>query len=176
MNLKSQKKTALQVLIEDVYKAKLVPKPQGGTTQSDVETLHSLIETEFYKRRSFTSISDFFLQAYQYDYHFNYIRKNSHKDWQPPVYFLNQDRPDTAVEVLDLPPIYLDHHAEIYWCKMNPEHITLEESVILDLHPDELPCKDFSHNEYLDSFTKRVIRGYNEAGISAHDLPIYPIQ
>ena len=174
MNLKSQKKTDLQALIEDIYGAKLVPIPQGGTSQSDVETFHSLVEREFYNRRSFSSIQDFFLQTYQFIYHFNYIRKNSHKDWQPPIYFLNQDRPDTPVEVLDLPPIYLDHHPEIYWCKLDPEYITTQELQILDLSPDELPCEDFNHNEYLDTFVKRVLRGYNQSGLSAHDLPIYP--
>ena len=174
MNLKSQKKTDLQVLVEDVYGAKLVPIPQGGTSQSDVETLHSLIEREFYKRKSFSSMADFFLQAYQFNYNFNYIRKNSHKDWQPPVYFLNQDRPDTPVEVLDLPPIYLDEHPEIYWCKLDPRHITTQELQILDLTPDELPCEDFHPDEILDSFVRRVIEGFKRPPYSAHDLPIYP--
>lgn len=174
MNLKSQKKTDLQVLIEDVYGAKLVPIPQGGTSQSDVETFHSLVEREFYKRCSFSSQQDFFLQAYQYDYNFNYIRKNSHKDWQPPVYFLNQDRPDTPVEVLDLPPIYLDHHPDIYWCKLDPKHITTQELQILDLTPDELPCEDFHPDEILQDFVRRVLEGYSSPPYSAHDLPIYP--
>lgn len=174
MNLKSQRKTDLQVLIEDVYGAKLVPMPQGGTAQSDVETFHSLVETEFYKRMSFTSLADFFLQVYQYNYNFNYIRKNSHKDWQPPVYFLNQDRPNTSVEVLDLPPLYLDHHLDIYWSKLNPKHITMDEINILDLTPDELPCSDYKPDEILQDFVGRVIAGFNQRSNSAHDLPIYP--
>jgi transposase len=175
MNLKSQKKTDLQVLVEDIYGAKLVSIPQGGTSQSDVETFHSLVEREFYKRRSFTSIQDFFFQVYGFNYDFNYIRKNSHKDWQPPVYFLNQDRPNTPVEVLDLPPIYLDHHPEIYWCKLDPNHITTQELQVLDLTPDELPCEDFKPDEILDNFVRRVIEGFSRPPYSAHDLPIYPI-
>jgi transposase len=174
MNLKSLKKTDLQVLIEEVYGAKLVPMPQGGTSQSDVESFHSLVEREFYKRRSFTSIQDFFLQAYEFSYNFNFIRKNSHKDWQPPVYFLNQDRPDTPVEVLDLPPIYLDHHPEIYWCKLDPKHIPTQELQILDLTPDELPCEDFQPDEILQNFVRRVTESFSKLPYSAHDLPIYP--
>jgi len=176
MNLKSQKKTDLQVLVEDVYGAKLVPIPQGGTSQSDVETLHSLIEREFYKRKSFSSLADFFFQAYQFNYDFNFIRKNSHKDWQPPVYFLNQDRPDTPVEVLDLPPIYLDYHHDLYWCKLDPKHITTQELQILDLTPAELPCEDFRPDEILDNFVRRVIEGFCSPPYSSHDLPIYPIK
>jgi transposase len=171
---RSLKITAFRELIEQTYGAKLKVVPQGGTRQSDVETFHSLVEPEFYKRKSFSSVADFYAQIYRYLYKFNYIRKNSHKNWKAPVYFLNQDRPNTPVEVLDLPPINLSAHPEIYWCKINPKHITHEESVILDLHPDELPCSDFSHDEYLDHFVKRVLKGYNETGIPAHDLPIYP--
>ena len=174
MNLKSQRKTALQALIEDVYGAKLTPIPAGGTSQSDVETLHSLVEREFYNRKSFSSMADFFFQAYQYQYNFNYVRKNSHKDWQTPVYFLNEDRPNTSTEVLDLPPIYLDHHPDIYWSKLNSKHITIQELQILDLNPSELPCEDFQPNEILDNFVRRVIAGFNRPSVSAHDLPIYP--
>ena len=176
INFKSLKMTAFRELIEIVYGAQLKIIPQAGTNQSDVETFHNLCEDEFYERRSFNSTPDFYMQAYEYLYDFNYIRKNSHKDWKTPVYFLNQDRPETPIEVLDLPPINLDAHPEIYWCKINPKHVTYEESVILDLYPDELPCRDFSHNEYLDAFVKRVMKGYNEAGIPAHDLPIHPRQ
>ena len=175
MNLKSQKKTALQELIENVYGAKLVPIPQGGTSQSDVETLHSLIEREFYKRKGFSSMADFFYEAYQFNYNFNFIRKNSHKDWKTPVYFLNQDRPNTGVEVLDLPPIYLDYHSDIYWSKLNPKHITDQELQVLDMLPNELPCKDFHSDEILDSFVRRVIAGFNRCPNPAHDLPIHPI-
>ncbi len=174
LNLHGLNKTEFKKLIENIYKAKLKSIPQGGTCQSDVETFHSLVEREFYNREGFTSVEDFYIKAYKFVYKFNYIRKNSHKDWKTPVYFLNQDRPNTPVEVLDLPPIDLDKHPDIYWCKKNPKHIPTWESRLLDLTPEELPCKDFSHNEYLDNFVKRVIGGYNEAGVSAHDLPIYP--
>jgi transposase len=173
-NPRSLKITAFRELIEQVYGAKLKVVPQAGTCQSDVETYNKLSEAEFYKRKSFSSIDDFYQQAYYYNYKFNYIRKNRHKDWQAPIYFLNQDRPKTPVEVLDLPPINLTAHPEIYWCKINPKHITYEESVALDLEPDELPCEDFSHDEYLDHFVKRIIKGYNNTNIPAHDLPISP--
>lgn len=175
MNLKSLKKTALQELIEDVYKAKLVPIPQGGTSQSDVETFHSLVEREFYKRKSFSSKQDFYAQAYEFLYDFNYVRKNSHKDWKTPVFFLNQDRPETLVEVLDLPPIYLDNHPEIYWYKLDPKFVSYQELQILDMTPKELPCEDFHPDEILQDFVGRVIAGFNQCQNPAHDVPIHPI-
>ena len=101
---------------------------------------------------------------------------NRHKDWKAPVYYLNQDRPKTPIEVLDLPPVDLDRHLDLYWCKINPKHIPAREAMLLDLLPEELPCKDFSHNEYMDNFVKRVFRGYNKDSFSAHDLPISPTQ
>lgn len=174
MNLKSLKKTAFQELIENIYHAKLVPMPQGGTSQSDVETLHSLIEREFYKRTGFSSREDFWLKAYEYVYQFNYIRKNSHKDWKTPVYYLGKDRPNVSLEVLDLPPIMLDEHPDLYWCKLDPKYVSSRESRMLDILPQELPCNDFSHNDYFDDFVKRVLKGYNTCSTSAHDVPIHP--
>ncbi len=139
-----------------------------------METLHNLIEQEFYRRQSFSSVEDFYHKAYKYIYGFNFIRKNSHKDWKTPVYYLNKDRSKTSIEVLDLPPIDLDKHIDLYWCKINPKHIPAWESSLLDMQPEDLPCRDFSHEEYLDNFVKRVISGYNKDSLSAHDLPIYP--
>ena len=178
MNLKSLKKTKFQALIEDVYGAKLKVKPRGGTKQSDVETLHSLIEREFYDRQIFSSVQDFYEKAYRFLYHFNYIRKNRHKEWKAPVYYLNQDRPKTSIEILDLPPIYLPNHQDIYWSKLNPKHVTTNELEALNLYPEELEAlgiKDFSHEEYLDQYIKRVYDAYSKVPFSAHDLPIHPI-
>jgi len=175
LNLKSLKISAFQELIEKVYGAKLKIIPQAGTCQSDVETLHRLIEDEFYKRQSFDSLEDFYLKAYKYLYNFNFIRKNKHKEWKTPLYYLNQDRKELSAEILDLPPIDLDQHPDLYWHKINPKHVPTWESKLLDLTPDELPCKSFSHDEYLDVFVKRFIKGYNASTTSsAHDVPIHP--
>lgn len=174
VNLKGLNKTMFQTLVEDIYKAKLKIVPGGKTKQSDVETFHRLIEDEFYKRETFSSVNNFYAKAYKYIYEFNYIRLNSHKDWHTPLYFLKQDRPEISPEILDLPPIWLDAHENMYFFKKNPKDISPEELLILDIPPEKLPCKDYSPNEYLHSFMNRVLKCYNYNLPYAHDVPIYP--
>lgn len=173
LNLKGLNKTMFKTLVEDIYKAKLKVVPGGKTKQSDVETFHRLIEDEFYRRSEFTSKADFYDQAYKYIHNFNFIRKNRHKGWKTPLEFLKKDKPRISPEVLDLPPIWLDSHADLYFYKKNPRSITLEEMLILDIPPEHLPCEDYKLNETLQSFTNRVCLGYQHP--SAHDVPIDPI-
>lgn len=173
-HFRSLKKTVFRYLIEDIYGAKLKIVPGGKTKQSDVETFHRLIEEEFYKRATFSSATDFYHQSYKYIFNFDFIRKNKHKDWQAPLYFLQQDRPETSSEVLDLPPIYLDKHSDLYWAKLNPKHMTLQELQILDLHPNQLPCSDFSLDETLDGFLRRITEASHNSDSVAHDVPIHP--
>jgi len=171
-NSRSLKKTAFRELIES-YGAKLKVMP--GKSQEDVETFHNLIQTEFYERQSFSSREDFFLKAYHYIYHFNYIRKNRHKDWRTPLDFLKEDRPDISEKVLDLPPVYLEAHTDLYFAKLDPKYVAYEESMLLDTPPNELPVEDFSLDEFLDNFIKRVAKADPlKFPFYAHDVPIYP--
>lgn len=177
MNLKSLKKTAFQELVEDIYGAKLKIKVKGGKKQSDVETFHKLIEDEFYKRKTFKSKEHFYAEAYEYIYDFNFVRLNSHKDWKAPIYFLNQDKPDVSRQALDLPPVKLEEHIDLYLAKLDPKHITTEEIELLDIKPEELEkleISDFSHDEYMDEFADRVYEAAKHVSFSAHDLPIQP--
>lgn len=178
MNLKSLKKTIFQALVENIYGSKLKIKVKGGTKQSDVESFHGLIEKEFYSRKIFKSKLDFLSEAYKYIHNFNFVRLNSHKEWKAPVYYLNQDRPEVLPDVLDLPPLILGEHSDLYYSKINPEHITTQELRMLDMKPEitkSLGIADFSHDEYLDQFVKRVYSIANKPSSSAHDLPIQPI-
>ena len=174
-NFKSLKKTAFRELIES-YGATLRIKPGGGTNQSDVESFHNLIEVEFYDRQDFVSKSDFYGKVYRYMLGFNYVRKNRHKDWQAPLYFLSQDQPKVSPEVLDLPPIYLEAHHELYLAKLDPHYLRAQEESLLDIPPEELPVKDFSPNEFIDVFIHRVQKADPvKFSIPAHDVPVYPI-
>jgi transposase len=172
LNLKGLNKTMFQTLVEDIYKAKLKIVPGGKTKQSDVETFHKLIEDEFYRRQEFSSKADFYDKAYKYIYNFNFIRKNRHKDWKTPLYFLKKDKRWVSPTILDLPPIWLDAHSDLYFYKKNPKSLTLDEILILDIPPEKLPCSDYKMNETLQSFVERVSLGYLKN--RAHDVPIYP--
>jgi transposase len=172
LNLKSLKPTKARHLIEEVYGAKLKIVPGGKTKQSDVETVHRLMEDEFYDRQTFSSVHDFYKQAYTYLQNFNFIRKNRHKDWQTPWFFVNRDLPTLSQAALDLAPINLDVHHELYQLKINEEYITMLERLALDVPPDYLPCKDFSLEEAVSDFANRVINAFLKK--RAHDLPIYP--
>ena len=172
-NFRSLKKTAFHKLIES-YGAKLRIVPGGKTKQSDVESFHNTIEQEFYARQSFVSQVDFYAKAYRYLYHYNFVRLNRHKGWKPPLYFLNQDLPHIPAEILDLPPIYLDAHADLYFSKLDPTHVPFNEIKLLDIPPHELPT-DFSPDEYLDDFVHRVYTLTNNLPFSStHDVPIHP--
>jgi len=47
------------------------------TLQSDVETVHRLVEDEFFDLESFASRGDFLAKAFTYQLYFNLVRPNS---------------------------------------------------------------------------------------------------
>jgi Domain of unknown function (DU1801) len=59
--------------------------PAAHTYQSDVETVHRLIQDEFFDIESFISRGDFLAKAHLYQHYFNLARPNSHKDNQSPL-------------------------------------------------------------------------------------------
>ena len=56
------------------------------TYQSDVETVHRLVEDEFFDLEAFSSRGDFLAKAHTYQLYFNLVQPNSHKQnlspWQ----------------------------------------------------------------------------------------------
>ena len=87
-----------------------------------VERAHGLIEQYFYKRESFKSTGDFFMGAMNYQTWFNLIRKNGHRWFRTPLEILKETRPDLDPNILVLPPIDLDAHADIYFYKTDPNY------------------------------------------------------
>jgi len=70
---------------------KTIP-PAAYTYQSDVETVHNLIEAEFYELEKFNSPSDLLSKAHLYILWFNSVRKNSGKENKSP-WEIERERP-----------------------------------------------------------------------------------
>jgi len=82
--------------------------PGAHRWQSDVETVHNLIEFEFYEIESFTDRTDFMRKILSYQTFFNFQRPNSYKENKTPWQLAKDKRPDLSPEALLLPPIDLD--------------------------------------------------------------------
>ena len=82
--------------------------PRASYLQGDVETLHGLIEREFYDVESYCNPLDFLGKAYAYLLYFNYLRKNRNRGNRSPVDILRQRFGHVDEEILNLPPIRLE--------------------------------------------------------------------
>lgn len=82
--------------------------PGAHRFQSDVETVHNLIETEFYEIENFTNRINFMEKANTYQLFFNLERPNTYKENKNPWQLAQEKRPDITKEALMLPPVDLD--------------------------------------------------------------------
>ena len=82
--------------------------PGAHRFQSDVETVHNLIEIDFYEIENFTDRDDFMQKAYTYQLFFNLERPNTYKENKSPWQLAQEKRPDIPIEALMLPPVDLD--------------------------------------------------------------------
>ena len=82
--------------------------PGAKTCQSDVETVHNLIEQEFFEIESFENREDFFNKAHTYQTFFNFERPNTYKENKTPWELAKEKNPKLKKEALMLPPIDLD--------------------------------------------------------------------
>jgi len=62
--------------------------PKAYTWQSDVETVHRLVEDEFFDRENFADREQFWAKVRTYWYYFNLARPNRGKEWQTPLEIL----------------------------------------------------------------------------------------
>jgi len=90
--------------------------PAAHTYQSDVETVHRLVEDEFFDLERFASPAgggasraDFLAKATVYQLYFNLVRCNSHKAGLSPWQIVQQLQPQLPLRLCLLTPIYLDH-------------------------------------------------------------------
>jgi transposase-like protein len=82
--------------------------PGAHRWQSDVETVHNLIEFEFYEIENFIDRTDFMQKVLTYQTFFNFQRPNSYKENKTPWQLAKEKRPDLPPEALLLPPVDLD--------------------------------------------------------------------
>lgn len=104
--------------------------PGAHRFQADVETVHALMETEFYEIERFADRQDFLNKATTYSLFFNLARKNSGKENKTPWELICQKHTDAHQEDSDqtkdpdprlplLPPVYLD---ELWFNRLNTTH------------------------------------------------------
>ncbi len=76
--------------------------------QADVETVHNLMEQEFYEIESFADRKDFIAKANHYQWFFNIARRNSAKEDKTPWELTQEKRPDADPMLPILSVEYLD--------------------------------------------------------------------
>ena len=103
--------------------------PRAWSYNSDVETVHSTIELEFFDLENFSGIKDFHQRIASYHAWYNLVRQNSNKKFKTPWQIIHEINPKLNIELVRLPPIMLD------WA--SPDYITREE---LSLRGYYLPC------------------------------------
>jgi len=84
--------------------------PAAHTYNSDVETVHRLVEDEFFDLEAFTSRGEFLAKAHTYQLYFNLVRPNSHKENQSPWQIIERLAPRSPLELCLLPPVFLDYY------------------------------------------------------------------
>ena len=58
-----------------------------------METVHRLVEDEFFDREGFWNRADFWAKVITYRYYFNLVRSNRGKEWQNPLETLQRQAP-----------------------------------------------------------------------------------
>lgn len=84
--------------------------------QADVETVHSLMELEFYLER-FKNRQDFIAKARTYQDFFNYLRPNSGKEFKCPWELVQEKISTAKPSTLHLPPLFLE---DLHFKKLHP--------------------------------------------------------
>lgn len=88
--------------------------PRAYSWQGDVETVHRLVEDEFFDRESFRDRAEFWAKATTYWQYFNLARHNRGKEWQTPLQIIRRCAPqlDPAVArwtTLDLAALHCQY-------------------------------------------------------------------
>jgi transposase len=86
--------------------------PAAHTFESDVETVHRLIEDEFFDLETFRSRAEFLGKASLDQLYFNLARPNSHKGGLTPWEIIHQLAPRLPLSICLLPPVFLDYRLD----------------------------------------------------------------
>ena len=76
--------------------------------QADVETVHGLMETEFYEIEKFADRKDFISKANTYQLFFNLERPNTYKEHKTPWQLAQEKKPDLDKRLLMTAAVDLD--------------------------------------------------------------------
>jgi len=82
--------------------------PGAHRMQADVETVHGLMETEFYEIEGFSGREDFMVKASTYQLFFNLERPNTYKEHKTPWQLAQEKKPDLDKRLLMAPAVDLD--------------------------------------------------------------------
>jgi len=82
--------------------------PGAHRMQADVETVHGLMETEFYEIETFADREDFMSKADTYQLFFNLERPNTYKERKTPWQLASEKKPDLDKRLLMTPAVDLD--------------------------------------------------------------------
>ena len=82
--------------------------PGAHTWQSDVETIHNLMELEFYEIETFKNRQDFMNKANSYQLFFNLKRPNPYKEHKTPWQLAHEKNPLLDKRLLMIPAVDLD--------------------------------------------------------------------
>ncbi|HEV2233039.1 MAG TPA: anthranilate phosphoribosyltransferase [Terriglobia bacterium] len=132
--------------------------PGAHAYQSDVETVHRLIEDEFFVLESFRHHADFMAKAALYQLYFNLARPNSHKEYRTPWEIFHQLHPQLPLDTCLLPPLFLDYR------------LNTKGRYDVPLYPYALA----RHGMYLDQAIEKLNAGFDltrqEAGQLSEEL------
>jgi transposase len=105
----AQEPSAYTKIIEKVAGQSHNTIPPGAYTyQADVETVHNLVEMEFYELETFTGRDDFLKKARTYQLAFNLMRPNSYKEGKTPWQLAKEKKPDLPIDVPMIPPVFIE--------------------------------------------------------------------
>ena len=76
--------------------------------QADVETIHGLMEPEFYEIEAFIDRMDFMARVSTYQLFFNLERPNTYKEHKTPWQLAQEKKPNLDKRLLMIPPVDLD--------------------------------------------------------------------
>lgn len=82
--------------------------PAAHTFQADVETVHNLVEQEFYEIEHFHDPDDFLAKATTYQLFFNLLRPNSYKEHKTPWQIAREKQPTLSQQIAMIPPVFID--------------------------------------------------------------------
>jgi len=88
--------------------------PGAHRMQADVETVHGLMETEFYEIEKFADRKDFMSKANTYQLFFNLKRPNTYKEHKTPWQLAQEKKPDLDKRLLMTTAVDLDELLETY--------------------------------------------------------------